>query len=123
MNLDRGLRTHNPEHGFGGDGPLFCATLWPHPSFAGSPIPPSRQRGGISGGIAGLGRGDVARRRQAVLDELAQAGGLDARQLQEKLSVAQRTLERDLAALHEAGLVVREGSRKTGLYRTAETPE
>ena len=65
----------------------------------------------------------MARRRQAGLDELAQTGGLDARQLQEKLSVAPRTLERDLAALREAGLVVREGSRKTGLYRTAETPE
>ena len=116
-----------PEPSFDGDGPLFSATLWPHPSFAGSPIPPSRQRGGISGGISGgitgLGRGDVARRRQTILDELAQAGGLDARQLQEKLSVAPRTLERDLAALREAGLVVREGSRKTGLYRTAETPE
>jgi ATP-dependent DNA helicase RecG len=116
-----------PEPGFDGDGPLFSATLWPHPSFAGSHVPPSRQRGGISGeisgGIAGLGRGDVARRRQAVLDALAQAGGLDAGELQEKLSIAPRTLERDLAALREAALVVREGSRKTGLYRTAEAPE
>ena len=65
----------------------------------------------------------MARRRQTVLDALVQAGGLDARELQEKLSVAPRTLERDLAALREAGLVMREGSRKTGLYRTTETPE
>ncbi len=26
---------------FDGDGPVFCATLWPHPSLAGSRIPPS----------------------------------------------------------------------------------
>lgn len=45
-----------------------------HPSFAGLRLPLSRQSGGISGGInkemAGLGRGEVARRRQALLDEL-----------------------------------------------------
>jgi DNA-binding transcriptional ArsR family regulator len=76
--------------------------------------------GEISGGITGLGKGDVARRRQAVLDALAQEGGLDARALQERLSVAPRTLDRDLAALREVGLVVREGSRKTGLYRAAK---
>ncbi len=119
------------EPGFDGDGPLFCATLRPHPSFAGSDIPPSRQSGEISGGITGeingeitgLGRGDVARRRRSVLAELAQEGGLDARRLQERLSVSPRTLQRDLAALREAGLVVREGSRKTGLYRTAEPAE
>lgn len=109
------------ELGFDGDGPLFCAILWPHPSFAGSDIPSSRQSGGISGGITGLGRGDVARRRQAVLDDLAKERGLDAHELQERLSVSPRTLQRDLAALRKAGLVVREGSRKTGLYRTAET--
>jgi ATP-dependent DNA helicase RecG len=120
------------ESGFDGDGPLFCATLWPHPLFAGSGIPPSRQSGEISGGITGeinggitaLGRGDVARRRRAVLAELAkEGGGLDARRLQERLSVSPRTLQRDLAALREAGLVVREGSRKTGLYRSAEPAE
>jgi ATP-dependent DNA helicase RecG len=119
------------EPDFDGDGPLFCATLWPHPSFAGSDVPPSRQNGEISGGITGeinggitaLGRGDVARRRRSVLAELAQEGGLDARRLQERLSVSPRTLQRDLAALREAGLVVREGSRKTGLYRTAEPAE
>jgi predicted ArsR family transcriptional regulator len=76
--------------------------------------------GGISGEINGLGRGDVARRRQTVLDELTQAGGLDASELQERLSVSPRTLQRDLAALAKAGLVVREGSRKTGLYRPAK---
>jgi predicted DNA-binding transcriptional regulator YafY len=71
--------------------------------------------------MVGLGRGEVARHRQALLDELAREGGLGARQLQDRLSVPSRTLERDLAALGKAGLVVREGSRKTGLYRPAKT--
>jgi DeoR/GlpR family transcriptional regulator of sugar metabolism len=66
-----------------------------------------------------LGSGEVARRRQALLDELAQTGGLGTRELQERLDVSSRTLERDLAALREVGLVIREGSRKTGLYRPA----
>ncbi len=72
-----------PEPGFDGDGPLFCATLWPHPSFAGSGILPSRQSGEISGGITSeinggitaLGKGDVARRCRSILAELAQEGG------------------------------------------------
>jgi predicted DNA-binding transcriptional regulator YafY len=71
--------------------------------------------------MAGSGRGEVARRRQALLDELAREGGLGARELQDRLSVPARTLERDLAALREAGLVIREGSRKTGLYRPTKT--
>ncbi len=115
------------EPGFDGDGPLFCVTLWPHPSFAGSGIPPSRQSGGVSGGVNGgvayLGSRNVARRRQSVLDELARAGGLSARELGERLKVRSRTLERDLAVLREAGLVHREGPPKTSLYRTVELAE
>jgi hypothetical protein len=75
---------------------VFTATIWPHPSFAGSSIPPSRQSGGVSGGVNGgvgdLGRGNVARRRQAVLDELTSVGGLSARELSERLEVGSRTL-------------------------------
>jgi ATP-dependent DNA helicase RecG len=120
-----------PEPSFDGDGPLFSATLWPHPSFASSPIPPSRQRGGINGGINGgvnggvgdLGSRNVARRRQTVLDELASAGSLSARELSERLKVRSRTLERDLAVLRKAGLVLREGPPKTSLYRTTVTAE
>lgn len=116
-----------PEPRFDGDGPVFCATVWPHPSFARAGIPPSRQSGEISGGISGeitgLGKGDVARRRQAILDELNHAGGLDAQTLQKRVKASPRTLQRDLAALGKAGLVVREGSRKTGLYRTAKMSE
>ena len=107
---------------------MFCATLWPHPSLAGSRIPPSRQHGGISGGISGgtagaaggLGKGEVARRRQAILDILTQTEGLDAQQLQQRLQIAPRTLERDLAALRDSGLVMRIGSRKSGHYRAVE---
>jgi len=117
-----------PEPHFDGDGPVFCATLWPHPSLAGSRIPPSRQHGGISGGISGgttgamggLGKGEVARRRQAILDALTQTEGLDAQQLQQRLQIAPRTLERDLAALRDSGLVMRIGSRKSGHYRAVE---
>jgi predicted HTH transcriptional regulator len=119
------------EPGFDGDGPLFRATLWPHPSFAGSGIPPSRQSGGVNGGVSGgvsggvadLGSRNVARRRQSVLDELARAGSLSARELGERLKVRSRTLERDLTVLREAGLVHREGPPKTSLYRTAERAE
>jgi predicted HTH transcriptional regulator len=117
-----------PEPGFDGDGPVFCATLWAHPSLAGSRIPPSRQHGGISGGInggitdaiAGLGRGAAARRRQTILDVLTQTEGLDAQELQRQLKLAPRTLERDLAALRDAGLITRVGARKTGHYRAIE---
>jgi len=100
---------------------VFTATIWPHPSFAGSSIPPSRQRGGVNGGVSGgvnggvedLGRGNVARRRQAVLGELTSAGELSARELSERLEVGSRMLERDLTVLREAGRVLREGPPKT----------
>ncbi len=118
-----------PEPRFDGDGPVFCATLWPHPSLAGSGTHVSRQRGGIrgginggtAGGIGGLGKGDVARRRGVILDALIETDGLDAQELQHRLEIAPRTLERDLAALRDAGLVMRVGSRKTGHYRAVET--
>jgi ATP-dependent DNA helicase RecG len=114
-----------PEPGFGEGGPLFSATLWPHLSFAGSRLPLSRQsgsvNGGVNGGVADLGSGNVARRRQTVLDELTRAGGLSARELGERLEIGSRTLERDLAALREAGLVMREGPPKTSIYRLANT--
>ena len=96
---------------------MFTATIWPHPSFAGSSIPPFRQSGGVSGGVNGgvgdLGRGNVARRRQAVLGELTSAGELSARELSERLEVGSRMLERDLTVLREAGRVLREGPPKT----------
>lgn len=104
---------------------MFRATIWPHPSFAGSRLPLPRQsgsvNGGVNGGVEDLGRGNVARRRQAVLDELTSAGGLSARELSERLEVGSRTLERDLSALREAGLVLREGPPKTSVYRPAKT--
>lgn len=119
--VDRGY----PEPLLDGDGPVFTATIWPHSSFAGSRLPLPRQsgsvNGGVNGGVADLGSGNVARRRQAVLDELTRAGGLSARELSERLEVRSRTLERDLAVLREAGLVLREGPPKTSIYRPTKT--
>jgi predicted HTH transcriptional regulator len=119
--VDRGY----PEPLLDGDGPVFKATIWPHSSFAGSRLPLSRQsgsvNGGVNGGVGDLGRGNVARRRQAVLDELSSVGGLSARELGERLKVGSRTLERDLAVLRDAGLVLREGPPKTSIYRLANT--
>ncbi|HVA19552.1 MAG TPA: ATP-binding protein [Solirubrobacteraceae bacterium] len=119
--VDRGY----PEPLLDGDGPVFTATIWPHSSFAGLRLPLSRQsgsvNGGVNGGVADLGRGNVARRRQAVLEELTSAGGLSARELSERLEVGSRTLERDLSVLREAGLVLREGPPKTSIYRPANT--
>jgi ATP-dependent DNA helicase RecG len=118
-----------PEPCFDGDGPVFCATLWPHPSLAGSGTHVFRHVGGIRGGIrggttgaiGGLGKGDIARRRGVILDALTETDGLDAQELRHRLEIAPRTLERDLAALRDAGLVTRVGSRKTGHYRAVET--
>ena len=119
--VDRGY----PEPRLDGDGPVFTATIWPHSSFAGLRLPLSRQSGSVNGwvngGVADLGRGNVARRRQAVLGELTRAGGLSARELSERLKVGSRTLERDLSALREAGLVLREGPPKTSIYRPTKT--
>ena len=119
--MDRGY----PEPLLDGDGPVFIATIWPHSSFAGSRLPLLRQSGGVNGGVNGgvadLGSGNVARRRQTVLDELTRAGGLSARELSERLELGSRTLERDLAVLRDAGLVLREGPPKTSIYRPAKT--
>jgi DNA-binding transcriptional ArsR family regulator len=101
----------------------FTATIWPHAPFAGLRLPLSSQSGSVNGGVADLGRGNVARRRQAVLDELTRAGGLSARELSERLKVGSRTLERDLSALIEAGLVLREGPPKTSIYRPRRSTE
>ncbi len=101
---------------------MFVATIWPHPAFAGSRVLP-RQRGGVnggvSGGVKGLGGGEMARRREAILEELSSVGAVSARELGERLTISSRTLERDLAGLRAAGLIVREGPPKTSVYRLA----
>jgi ATP-dependent DNA helicase RecG len=111
-----------PEPSFDGDRPVFIATIWPHPAFAGSrPLP--RQRGGVNGGVSGgvkeLGSGEIARRREAILQELSSVGAVSARDLAERLKISPRTLERDLAGLRAARLIVREGPPKTTVYRLA----
>jgi predicted DNA-binding transcriptional regulator YafY len=55
------------------------------------------------------------------LDGLTSACGLSARELGERLEVGSRTLERDLAVLRDAGLILREGPPKTSIYRPAKT--
>ena len=111
-----------PEPSFDGDGPVFVATIWPHPAFAGSRVLP-RQRGGVNGGVnggvKGLGGGEMARRREAILEELSSVGAVSARELGERLKISPRTLERDLAGLRAAGLIVRDGPPKTSVYRLA----
>jgi len=74
-----------------------------------------------TGATAELGKGEVARRRQAILDALTETDGLDAQELQQRLEIASRTLERDLAVLRDADLVTRVGSRKAGHYRVIES--
>lgn len=63
---------------------MFVATVWPHPAFAGSGVLP-RQRGGVSGGVNGgvkkLGRGTMARRREAILKQLGSGDAISVREL------------------------------------------
>lgn len=97
-----------PEPSFDGDGPVFSATLWPHPSFAGSRIPPSRQRGEISGGITGLDKGDVPRRRDRsaeVLRFLTTRSDASAPEVASHIGVSVRQARTYLRRLQEAGQV------------------
>lgn len=109
-----------PEPSFDGDGPVFVATIRPHPAFVGSGLLP-RQRGGVNGGVNGgvkkLGSSAMARRREAILKQLGSGDAISARELGERLKIGPRTLERDLAGLRAAGLIVREGAPKTSVYR------
>ena len=61
------------------------------------------------------GRGRALVRVLSLMSLLKQARPLTLRQLAEKLGVSERTIQRDLAILPQAGLRVRHKSRENGL--------
>ena len=98
-----------PEPGFDGDGPVFRATLWPHPSFAGAGVPPFRQHGEISGGTTGLGGGDAARRRRdrsrEVLRFLMAQSDASAQEVASHIGVSVRQARTYLRRLQQEGQI------------------
>ena len=66
---------------------------------------------GIKDGIK-----ELTERQEVILDLIKQDETITSSILTQKIGISQRTLMRELAALHEKGFLTREGGRKDGRW-------
>ena len=96
-----------------------------------SPPPNGGGRGGGGGGPKvrggrGNGRGvrkesrEITERQQKILNLIKESPTISGRQMSEKLSVSQRTIERDLSALQKSGILKHEGKDNDGVWVVLE---
>lgn len=60
---------------------------------------------------------NLSERQKKILDIIKESPTTTGRQMAETLSVSQRTIERDLSALQNMGLLIHEGTDNAGLWK------
>ena len=60
--------------------------------------------------------GQLSERQIEILQMIAEDGTLTSQKISQKIGVAQRTIQIDLAKLQTKGILIREGGRKEGLW-------
>jgi ATP-dependent DNA helicase RecG len=97
------------------NGPQIKVVLRPHPS--GAPNAQRARAGGLEDRTRARGRRAPEERRDAILAALDEIERPNTRDLAQHTGISERSLDRDLRALRDAGLVEFVGSRQTGYYR------
>lgn len=62
----------------------------------------------------------ITERQQKILNLIKESPTISGRQMSEKLSVSQRTIERDLSALQKSGILKHEGKDNDGVWVVLE---
>ena len=62
----------------------------------------------------------ITERQQKILNFIKESPAMSGRQMSEKLSVSQRTIERDLSALQKSGILKHEGKDNNGIWVVLE---
>ena len=60
--------------------------------------------------------GKLSERQIEILQMIAEDGTLTSQKISQKIGVAQRTIQMDLAKLQTKGILIREGGRKEGIW-------
>ena len=72
--------------------------------------------GDVGGDVGGQKVAKLAERQRKMLDLIKENPRMSANEMSEVLSVTQRTIERDLAAMQKQGIIIREGNVKSGRW-------
>ena len=70
----------------------------------------------VGGDVGGQKVAKLAERQRKMLDLIKENPRMSANEMSEVLSVTQRTIERDLAAMQKQGIIIREGNVKSGRW-------
>ena len=70
----------------------------------------------VGGDVGGQEAAKLAERQRKMLDLIKENPRMSANEMSEVLSVTQRTIERDLAAMQKQGIIIREGNVKSGRW-------
>ena len=64
---------------------------------------------------------ELTERQQVILNLIKEDPSLSANEMSQKTGMTSRTIQRDLAVLHEKGILYREGGRKDGRWVILKT--
>ena len=72
--------------------------------------------GNVGGGVGGKDDAKLTERQEGILNLIKENAHVSANEMSEILSVTQRTIERDLAAMQKQRIIIREGNIKSGRW-------
>ena len=70
----------------------------------------------VGGDVGGQKVAKLAERQRKMLNLIKENPRMSANEMSEVLSVTQRTIERDLAAMQKQGIIIREGNVTSGRW-------
>ena len=70
----------------------------------------------VGGDVGGQEAEKLTERQRKMLNLIKENPRMSANEMSEVLSVTQRTIERDLAAMQKQGIIIREGNVKSGRW-------
>ena len=72
--------------------------------------------GNVGGGVGDKDGAKLTERQEGILNLIKENAHVSANEMSEILSVTQRTIERDLAAMQKQRIIIREGNIKSGRW-------
>ena len=82
----------------------------------GSDAVENRPDGDVGSGVGSVSEVQLSDKQKRICELIANNPAISAKQMSEVLSVARRTVERDLAAMQKMGVLVREGNTSAGRW-------
>ena len=84
------------------------------------PVPMTIDTPNVGDNVGDMSETKLTDRQQIILNLIKESPTITGKQMSEILSVSQRTIERDLAALQKIGVLKREGKDNDGVWMVLE---